>query len=236
MLTKSLLQLRTSVPSILIVESEQVICQGLTAWVGRIFPEAAVSVCLDFATMNRMLVKDSFNVLIYGLEMMESDSYATIKRLRATHSALKILVFSRQDAQLYESRYLKAGADAYLPTLCSYDRFRTTLQSLYHRRKLQSLRTGEATNGTTSLSGLSNRELEIARLLVQGHRRSEIASYLNIHNSSVGTYQARLFKKLGIARLAQLVALFNASVAEKKQPRIEAMSLLHGAAIATATR
>ena len=45
---------------------------------------------------------------------------------------------------------------------------------------------------------LSPRELEVALLLIQGHRQEEIARRLSLSAKTVNTHKARLFQKMGV--------------------------------------
>jgi DNA-binding NarL/FixJ family response regulator len=52
---------------------------------------------------------------------------------------------------------------------------------------------------------LSEREREVARLIARGHAGPEIARRQGITKSSVDTYRARLFRKLGVDSRAHLL-------------------------------
>jgi DNA-binding CsgD family transcriptional regulator len=53
---------------------------------------------------------------------------------------------------------------------------------------------------------LSPRELEIARLIAQGHPNKTIAAVLEISSWTVNTYLRRMFAKLGVTSRAAMVA------------------------------
>lgn len=53
---------------------------------------------------------------------------------------------------------------------------------------------------------LSRRELEIARLVAEGHVNKEIAAMLEISTWTVNTYLRRIFAKLGVTSRAAMVA------------------------------
>jgi DNA-binding NarL/FixJ family response regulator len=58
------------------------------------------------------------------------------------------------------------------------------------------------------LEQLSNREIEVARLLIKGYGNLEIAELLNIKKSTVSTFKNRIFEKLDIDNLADLIDFF----------------------------
>ena len=52
---------------------------------------------------------------------------------------------------------------------------------------------------------LSTREVEVLKLLSSGKKNKEIALELAINEKTVSTYKARLFKKLNVTNLIDLV-------------------------------
>ena len=52
---------------------------------------------------------------------------------------------------------------------------------------------------------LSTREVEVLKLLSSGKKNKEIALELSINEKTVSTYKARLYKKLNVTNLVDLV-------------------------------
>jgi len=59
------------------------------------------------------------------------------------------------------------------------------------------------------MDNLTNREFEIAKLLVAGYNNMEISNHLNIKDSTVSTYRNRVFEKLEIDSIADLIQFFD---------------------------
>lgn len=59
------------------------------------------------------------------------------------------------------------------------------------------------------LEQLSHREFEIAKLMVDGHTNYEISQTLRLMKSTVATYRKRIFDKLEIESIPDLMQLFN---------------------------
>ena len=62
---------------------------------------------------------------------------------------------------------------------------------------------------TNPLEQLSNRELEVANLLVDGYGNNEISTKLYIQKTTVSTYKNRIFEKLGVNNLSDFISIFN---------------------------
>ena len=56
---------------------------------------------------------------------------------------------------------------------------------------------------------LSRREIEVLNLVVEGLSLTQISSILGVNDKTVSTYKARLYKKLNVSNLVELVALYN---------------------------
>ena len=55
---------------------------------------------------------------------------------------------------------------------------------------------------------LSNREMDVARHLIEGLGIIVVSSRLNLSSSTVSTFKRRIFEKLGVHNIPDLIALF----------------------------
>ena len=63
-------------------------------------------------------------------------------------------------------------------------------------------------NSLNPLYKLSNREMDVARHLIEGIRIIDVSDKLNLSSSTVSTYKSRIFDKLGVTNIPDLIALF----------------------------
>uniref|UniRef100_A0A183CSH1 HTH luxR-type domain-containing protein n=1 Tax=Globodera pallida TaxID=36090 RepID=A0A183CSH1_GLOPA len=114
---------------------------------------------------------------------------------------------SSYDEQLYALPFLKAGANGYISkTAVNYDFAQAVEQVLSGRtyaspevmqhafKQLFNAGTAEE----SKISKLSERELEVARLLVKGASTKIISQRLSLSPSSISTYKAKIFERLGV--------------------------------------
>lgn len=156
------------------------------------------------------------DLLILDINFPEGSSLNIIPTLRKIQPDLKILIFSAYKEDIYAVRYLNAGANGYLNKLSSKEEILEAINTVLTTGKFVSKKVREEIvnsyifkKPTNPLEQLSNREIEIAKLLVDGSSNTDICISLNIQKSTVSTYRNRLFEKLNIHSLSDLIKLFN---------------------------
>ncbi len=109
----------------------------------------------------------------------------------------------------------KNGADGFLNKFCSEEKMEIALKQLlekgyYYSESIKSkLETSsKAKNTDNPLENLSNREFEIAKLLVDGEGNLEISNKLDLKMSTVSTYKNRIFEKLKVNSVIALADVF----------------------------
>ena len=144
---------------------------------------------------------------ISGLEVTE-------RIVRAALGTRVIVLSVQQDGPL-PRRVLEAGANGYLGKGCpATELLRAVREAARGRRYVggdiaRELAMASIDGRASPFDALSPREMEVALLLTQGRRMSEIAVRLSLSAKTVATHKYRLFEKLGVndsvslARLAQ---------------------------------
>jgi DNA-binding NarL/FixJ family response regulator len=138
-----------------------------------------------------------------------------IKDLASRHRRLKMLALSTHDEALYAERALRAGAKGYVmkqePTEHVMEAVRKILNGEVHLSKKMSDRllhkmTQRHSPPTISdIETLSDRELEVYRLLGQGRGTRQIAGELHLSISTVETHRAHIKEKLDLTSTTELV-------------------------------
>jgi len=142
-----------------------------------------------------------------GLELM--------KDLSARDAGLRMLALSTHDETLYAERTLRAGAKGYVmkhePTAQVMHAIRKVLAGevflspAMNERMLRKMTRSAAAPLASEIEQLSDRELEVYRLLGQGRGTREIAAELNLSISTIETYRTHIKEKLHLASAPELV-------------------------------
>jgi DNA-binding NarL/FixJ family response regulator len=148
----------------------------------------------------------------------DGDGLELIKSLKAQFPALPILVLSQQDETLFAELVLRAGARGYImkerATQDVMEGIRTIRAGdLYVSRKVAALAMRKLVEGGaeapaaagSEIAGLSDRELQVFRLLGAGKGTMEIAEALKLSHKTIETYRENIKRKLGLPNATALI-------------------------------
>ncbi|WP_278352996.1 response regulator [Chryseobacterium gleum] len=200
---------------IVVADDHGIVRMGLIQTIKRLMPAAIISEVEDYKSLYKLILNEKPDLAIMDVNMPNGTVQEAIDYIKVHQPELKILIFSSQDEELYGMRYLKMGAGGYLSKLSSTEVIETALTSMLNKGRyvsdnikdaifLESL-TGAAKN--SPLEALSDRELQIANKLAEGLPLKEISNLLNLHSSTISTYKNRLFEKLKIRSIPELVEI-----------------------------
>ena len=202
--------------SILIVDDHAIVRYGTMQILKQQLPGVHVSDAADLDQMIKCLHVHQFELLILDINIPGGNNLQMIDIVKLRQPDIKILIFSGYDEHLYALRYLQSGADGYLTKHSSETDLKTAIHVIMNNDKYISpaikdeLLKGVDNNNKTQashnpLSSLSNREMEVMQSLVNGLTISEISITLNLQVSTVSTYKHRIFEKLEISNIVELV-------------------------------
>lgn len=157
------------------------------------------------------------DLIVLDLALGGRDGPELIVELRQIHPPARILVYSALPEQIYAQRVFRAGADGYLSkdkgldfmpeALAALSKGETYASPEVHRAFFQQFVGKTAPAASNPILTLSDRELQILRLLAQGLGSDEIAADLHISPKTVGTHRERLKQKLGVSSARELLRL-----------------------------
>ncbi len=155
------------------------------------------------------------DVAIVDLSLGGRSGLDLIRDLKLAHPGVSVLVLSMHDEALYAERALRAGARGYI---MKREATRNVIDAIRRVRagKLvvsdriaeslaEKMVAGVSPGLETPVSELSDRELEVFRLLGQGQATRQIAAALNLSAKTVQAYSARIKEKLGLTSSTELL-------------------------------
>jgi DNA-binding NarL/FixJ family response regulator len=200
---------------ILVVDDHPIIRQGLALMVNR---EADLVVCgeAEDATGAMLVMASSRpDVLIVDISLNGPDGLDLLKNIRTTHPSLPVLILSMHDESIYAERALRAGANGYIMKQEATERVLVAIRRILNgeiyvsdriaNKMLQHYITGSGSLRSSSISDLSDRELEVFRLIGEGHGTRQIAKELHLSIKTVESYQAHIKDKLSLRSARELM-------------------------------
>jgi DNA-binding NarL/FixJ family response regulator len=159
--------------------------------------------------------KLSPDAVIMEISLKGGDGFELVRDVRARHPSLPMLILSMHDEAIYAERLLSAGASGYLTKETNSDELLVALRcvlsgGVYATEVVRSslLRRFVPNSPLRSLEPtdrLSNRELQILRMVGRGISTREIASALTLSKKTVESHRQRIKQKLNLTTAAQLV-------------------------------
>jgi DNA-binding NarL/FixJ family response regulator len=161
-----------------------------------------------------LLTRHDPKVALLDLNLSDTVDLSLIAELRAKAPNTPILVVSMHDERLYAERTLRAGAKGYVMKSHAAQSIFQAVQMVLEGRvwlseKMRKMLMSRILNPCEvgeweRIASLSDRELEVFRLLGLGLKKAEIASRLGLSANTVETYRANIKQKLGVATGAEL--------------------------------
>lgn len=202
--------------NLLIVDDHLIIRRGLA----RILQEdprvGQVHEAADAPSALRALRQNPYDALVLDVALGERDGLDVLKTVRADHPGLGVVMLSVYPESQFAVRALRAGAHAYLNKGCDPDELLAALVNAAAGKMYVTPAVAELLAHTVRQDStrpphelLSNREFQVLQLLVAGKSVSAIGEQLALSVNTISTYRARIFEKLGVRTLVELVAYAN---------------------------
>ncbi len=202
-----------------IADDHSAVRLGMKYIVQEWMPEAVIHFAEDMPGLLRLLASETMSIVVLDINIPGGNNFHMIQMIRDIQTNVKILVLSAYEEVVYALRYIDSGADGYLQKDSDEDHIREALNAVFAGKKYLSSKLKEhllqnRLNQGTQLSNnpienLTNRELEVCRLLIMGKGVGEIAKILFIHTSTVGTYKNKIFEKLCVRNIKVLMDTVN---------------------------
>lgn len=198
---------------ILLIEDHLIVRYGVGRILTTMASNVAIDECDDFSEGLKWLEKKQYDLVILDINIPNGSNLQMINLLRLKQADIRILIFSGFDERMYALHYLREGADGYLmknsPNHEIVDAVRCVLNNQKYvsasiRQQLLSSLQHNDPNNDNPLQTLSDREVDVMQLLIQGQSIGDIAREMNLHISTVSTYKTRIFKKFEVSNIIDL--------------------------------
>ncbi|MCF0051755.1 response regulator transcription factor [Dyadobacter sp. LJ53] len=201
---------------IIVAEDHPLILMGIQYLLMEHMPMAVVTTTGDFNKALALLEKQQYNLLIMDINLPGGDKVGMINSVRMKQPKVPILVCSSYDEQLYALPFLKAGANGYISKTALNEEFKHAVDTVISGKIYASPSVMEQVFEQLFNKGsqdsiadkLTDKELEVAKLLSKGLSTKAISEHIHLSSSSVSSYKAKIFDKLGVSNVIELTRYF----------------------------
>jgi len=200
---------------VLIVDDHPIVRQGLRRVIQY---EDDLIVCGETGTAgdaSTAILELNPDVLICDINQKHIDGIELVRRVRARHPQLRILVLSTQDETIYAEHLLAVGANGYITKQATSDELLASLRRVLDGNIYVSQIVGSnmihkyaaagSYGSADPMDRLSSRELQVLYLIGEGRSTREVAQSLNLSIKTVESHRQRIKRKLNLTTAMQLV-------------------------------
>ena len=206
---------RVKKKTVFIVDDHPLLRQGLALMINR---EQDLTVCGEAEeahTAMKEIAAKKPDILIADISLNGPDGLDLLKNVRGSYPNLPVLILSMHDESIYAERALRARANGYIMKQEATEKVLVAVRRILDgdiylidrmaNKLLHQYISGASADMNSRLSSLSDRELEVFRLIGEGRSTRQIAEKLHLSIKTVDTYQAHIKDKLSLHSGRELV-------------------------------
>ncbi len=164
----------------------------------------------DVASAIEQVERTRPDVLVLDLHMPGQPSLPAIPRLRETSPETRVLVLTAQRDPSFAGEALRVGAAGYVPKEAAGSQLLEAIGVVAADGTYLDPQLGARLAATSAAAGraaseLTEREIEVLRLIARGRTNREMAERLFLSVRTVESHRARIQRKLGRSRRSDLV-------------------------------
>ena len=156
--------------------------------------------------------KNEYDMILLDIAMPGTPGLEVLKRLKNEKPKLPVLVLSMYPEEQYAVRVIKAGASGYLTKESASEELITAIRRISGGRKYITSSIAERLADDMELTAekpvhdtLSDREIEVYRMIAAGKTTTQMAEELLLSVKTISTYRTRILEKMQMKTNAELI-------------------------------
>ncbi len=201
--------------TIMIVDDHPIFCLGMAELINK-EPDLVVCASEDTAASAWVAIKQKQpDLVILDISLKESNGIDLLETIAREYPDLPVLMLSMYDESLYAERALIAGARGYIMKQRAIEQVVSAIRQvlsgdIYASPQIKNkvfnrLVSARKPSNKFSLDILTNRELEVFRLIGDGLESKEIAQRLHLSIKTIGSHRENIKEKLKLKHYTELV-------------------------------
>jgi two-component system invasion response regulator UvrY len=199
---------------LLVVDDQRLVRDCIRAWLEQADGIAVVAEAGSGEEARAMVRMHRPDIVLMDLNMPGIGGLEATRRLRAAHPDVKIVGLSVFVDSPLPAKLLRLGAAGYVSKDARADDLIKAIQAVHKGEGFISedvaayiIRTDYRGNGTGRFELLTDREVQVLKLIADGRSIAEIAEILHLSNKTLHTHRRHLLEKLGVRNDVQLAKI-----------------------------
>ncbi len=200
------------IKTLFIADDHRIFANGLKQMLSESENYKVIGYELNGAKVVSSLIASKPDILLLDLNMPDKDGLQILQEIRKVDKELKVVVLTMYNDVLLVDKIKNLGGNAYLLKSAEQDELLDCLDSLDYNEFF----IGKSVKSSTKLHQafsdkfagkirLTQREIEIVGLIIQGNTTSKISDKLFISTNTIETHRKNIFKKLQVKSLTELI-------------------------------
>ena len=196
---------------VLIADDHEIVRRGLKEILADAFDNLRVAEAGTGQEILELARKQVWDVALLDIKMPGRSGLEVLEDLKKLHPKMPVVMISAFPEEDYALRAFKLGASGYVSKQGASDELLAAVRKVIAggryvtpslAEKLAATLSGEAS--VSPHESLSNRELEVLRLVAAGKTIKEVAAELSLSEKTIATYRLRLANKMGLSTNVEL--------------------------------
>jgi DNA-binding NarL/FixJ family response regulator len=195
----------------LIIDDHEIVRRGLKQVFGDEFSDLEIGEAENSRAALELITTQDWDIVLLDINIPGRNGLEALGEIKRLRPRTPVLVVSAYPEEEFAIRSFKLGASGYLSKSNAADEVAVAARKVmaggryvtaWLAEKLAAALGGDLQQAPHD--SLSSRELEVLRLVARGRTIKEIAADLALSEKTVGTYRARVSKKMGLATNVEL--------------------------------
>jgi two-component system invasion response regulator UvrY len=201
--------------TVLLVDDHAVVREGYRRLLEKVGDIVVIGEAADAATAHSLFCCLDPQIVVMDITLPGTSGIEAMRRMLVYRSGTRVLIFSMHEDAIFARRALQAGAFGYVTKASAPTVLVEAVHSVACGKKYlsaeiaQKLALRDVVVDQAAADGLSAREFEVLRLLVQGESVKDIAQSMGLNPKTVANHQSAIKQKLGADTAIQLLRKAN---------------------------
>ncbi len=198
--------------SVLLVDDHAVVREGYRRLLERHDEIAVIGEAGDAATAHSLFISLKPRIVVMDISLPDTSGLDAMRRMLLYDADARVLIFSMHEDTIFVKRALQTGAYGYVTKASAPNVLVEAVLSIARGKKYLSPEVARSValgEGIAYSHGLTQREFDVLRLIVQGQTVQEIADVLGLNSKTVANHQSAVRQKLGAETAVELLRKAN---------------------------